>query len=1103
MIKRFLAVVLFVCMVLCSVIPFASAGEAKDTAATSGVDVVVVLDMSQSMKNPNNNASAKNNDASGFRLDATSMLIGMMDMDGSRVAIVPFAGYPFDVTELTAVNDDASRSGLLSKIYNNYNNSKVKPDTNIGAALMKANEILEHREDKTNQPMIVLMTDGTNDCSDAQKYAKVQESWRWKDSAVEGENGTHGTLENEGSVVYETKLANEVTREAVGFAADRGFQIYTVALNQNPDETPTGGMSLRAISQATGLDNGCWYASKNNAKDLPSFFAEVLADKIGSSVQNKATPEKVEGTADTYRVSIPILNKSVLETNVIIPVNSSRVKSISGIDAKSIQIIDAEGTPQTEFTGVTTLVYPDYGHFALVKIREPKTVGMWTLQFRSGKEPADIVFNILYNYDIQLTAGVTVGGQDQQIYKNDKLLLRASFVDREGKPSGDDALYADPADHPEYEEWMHIRMAWALHRVSESGLVSAESVAEGTLTPLPINSRYETTVDLSANPPLSGTYLLRVRAEGAGLNRTVEIPVTLLNHEPVARDYMETINVNTIDEGAEASWTVEGTSGTLKVKAGEIVTDEDGDTLVFNLLPKDGVEEAADLTIDQDDGTISFRTKADGDRIRSGLAEYILSYSDEDTGKGSVTVTLNVVSDVDVVNSQYEPEITVDGTPAAGGTAGEYLKNTPLTVTVRMKNKEAGGYGSASEIPGLGGRVVITDAQTGDVVRTGALELKDDVLEYVAESTGNRKADWKVTAEINYFEPVSQEISIPNHSAPVAVNDAPLTLCCDGEKVPGFLGGIIGKETAADNPLRTISTHDLFTDADNDQLEYSLPVFLDASGEALDAEKISTDPVATAEDGKYLINFSGNTTGVFHDSFSARLVVTATDGDGQVTEYTRSVTVVDLYNRMMTYLVILLIAIVLLIILILIIHQIRKPRFPMLNMTIREEPSLFESGSETLSPVKTPTNANAIGVDSDMAAKHNISMELLQNIIVRPVRSRTSVGVACKKMIPGHEVMLEDVQMKAKKHYIWRVGQELSVRSQSGEGLVAIKLEDRSSIDSDSQVMQGFGGDGDWSAADQEQTVTSAERRHSRKVERKNKPAQEETFSGGNDDFDF
>ena len=377
------------------------------------------------------------------------------------------------------------------------------------------------------------------------------------------------------------------------------------------------------------------------------------------------------------------------------------------------------------------------------------------------------------------------------------------------------------------------------------------------------------------------------------------------------------------------------------------------------------------------------------------------------------------------------------------------------------------------------------------------------VLEYVAESTGNRKADWKVTAEINYFEPVSQEISIPNHSAPVAVNDAPLTLCCDGEKVPGFLGGMVGKETAADDPLRTISTHDLFTDADNDQLEYSLPVFLDASGEALDAEKISTDPAAPAEDGKYLIRFSGDTTGVFHDSFSARLVVTATDGDGQVTEYTRSVTVVDLYNRMMTYLVILLIAIVLLIILILIIHQIRKPRFPMLNMTIREEPSLFESGSETLSPVKTPTNANAIGVDSDMAAKHNISMELLQNIIVRPVRSRTSVGVACKKMIPGHEVMLEDVQMKAKKHYIWRVGQELSVRSQSGEGLVAIKLEDRSSIDSDSQVMQGFGGDGDWSAADQEQTVTSAERRHSRQVERKNKPAQEETFSGGNDDFDF
>ena len=80
MIKRFLTVVLFACMALCSVIPFASAGEAKDTAATSGVDVVVVLDMSQSMKNPNNNANAKNNDSVA---DAAGLTVKLCVLDES------------------------------------------------------------------------------------------------------------------------------------------------------------------------------------------------------------------------------------------------------------------------------------------------------------------------------------------------------------------------------------------------------------------------------------------------------------------------------------------------------------------------------------------------------------------------------------------------------------------------------------------------------------------------------------------------------------------------------------------------------------------------------------------------------------------------------------------------------------------------------------------------------------------------------------------------------------------------------------------------------------------------------------------------------------
>lgn len=1094
--KKTLAGLLVVVLLFCGLISVSSADTTRDSSAAFGVDMVIVLDMTNSMRNPYE--TSKGNDINNFRLDATGMLIGMLDMDRSRVAIVPFAGSPLNVTELQKVSDQATRDRLLRGIYD----IKVQPRTNIGAALMKANQILFSREDKTNLPAIILMTDGNNSMTSGEaaiQSERVEQSWRWENDEIV----------NKGAEEYSTATAIQVTREAVDCAATLQYPIYTVALTQNPDETPDGGVSLRAISQGTGLDNGCWYVSKDNAQDLPTFFAEVLADKIGSSVQNKAKPVAVEGAKNTYQVKIPVLNKSVLETNIIIPVKSAK-GSISSIDPQSIRVIDAEGTPQSEFTGVSVLYEKSQGHFALVKIREPRTTGMWTLQFVSEKNPDDVKFNILYNYDIQLSAATALAGQEKdEFYKNDLITIRSNFVDGNGNPSSDEALYTDSSENPEYEDWMKMKVNWELYQLNASGIASGDPVRTGSMVPDTFRCVYDGQIDLREETLISGNYHLIIHADGAGLNRNVTIPITLLNHEPDASDYTYAINVNSTAVGADSTWTVEGTSGTLPKKAQDIVTDKDHDQISFNLRAEEGVEQAADMELGED-GTIRFTTKATGEKgVQAGKAQYRLYYDDGDTGKGSIAVTLNIDSDVAAMLAKYEPEMTVTGTTA--GSDHEFLKNTELTVTVRLKEINGTAYAGADLVEFLGRRVNITDTKNNETVASqAAMEIEGDSLVYKT-NTGNKSAEWDISTEIDFFEnPVTTTISIPNKEAPALTNaelqNQTITLNCDGEKVPSFLAGLIGTDTPEDDPSRDICTTELFKDVDNDTLIISDPVFLDAAtGEPRDAGMISVAAKEDADENArhYLINYDGATTGLFNYSFTSNLEVTAKDGDGEVTKFNRQVVVVDLFNKLLTYLVIIGATLLTLIILFLIIHQIRKPRFPMLNMTIRKGTSYYESSSETLSPVKSPMTINSIGVGSDLEESDNALMELLQSIVVYPIRSTQNVGVTVKKAISGYEVMLADTVLKAKKKYIWRLNDELSIHKQSGDNIVAVKLEDRSH-DNDEDVSSAFGSDDEWSTAGESTAATSSDRRHSRKVQRAPKKAEEETTpSSSTDDFDF
>jgi hypothetical protein len=125
-------------------------------------------------------------------------------------------------------------------------------------------------------------------------------------------------------------------------------------------------------------------------------------------------------------------------------------------------------------------------------------------------------------------------------------------------------------------------------------------------------------------------------------------------------------------------------------------------------------------------------------------------------------------------------------------------------------------------------------------------------------------------------------------------------------------------------------------------LEYSTPEFKTPDGsETMDPATITAVAKDEEQPGEYLIQATGLPTSIFNFSYQSKLEVEAMDGDGRKATYEQEITVVDLFNKMLTYLIIILIAIVSLIILILIIASTIMLQIYNISTT-RPLPKLFD-----------------------------------------------------------------------------------------------------------------------------------------------------------------
>ena len=161
--------------VLCSILLLgcltAAHADQQETQGTNAVDIVLLIDQSGSLWKTNSPS-----DPNGYRLDAAQMIIAMLSQDnGSRVAYVPFSGKVFESADkhFTTINceDDYLDKMRQSELFRSESKAagpKNENDygTDYAEALAYACILLDNREDKTNKPMIILLTDGAMEIKD-------------------------------------------------------------------------------------------------------------------------------------------------------------------------------------------------------------------------------------------------------------------------------------------------------------------------------------------------------------------------------------------------------------------------------------------------------------------------------------------------------------------------------------------------------------------------------------------------------------------------------------------------------------------------------------------------------------------------------------------------------------------------------------------------------------------------------------------------------------------------------------------------------------------------------------------------------------------------
>ncbi len=991
---------------------------------SSSVDAVIVMDQSKSMRGATN----MENDPNDYRLDAAQMMIGMADT-GSRVAFVPFARevLPYGDDDFVDLDDTNARNKKLTEI-ESQRGKPLTPDTDLGVALTKAVRLLLERTEKENSPMIVVLTDGQNDIKDENGKYAAKAVDQWDESA---QRFVEVKIPS-----YNKENADELMYSAAGVAQRYGIPIYAIALKNSAadqDDVKAYEDKLRYISNITGGD--IWTVESRDASQLPKYFGEMFAMRIGSRLMQELRIEPVAGSSGRYKVELPILNQSVQEANIIIPLQGIR-KSRGGDPAVWLFTPDNADVSK----GGTDAYQLKSEYFMLYKISRPRTIGDWRLEFELADDrssPADITFSLLYNYDIELKvragrdpAAMVGEGGSLTLRKDETLRVEALFYGSDGNPSNDKALYNTQAN----AEWKVIRAAYELIDTSD-GRVRAGG-------PMPVDrGRFTAEIDLKTayltpeghNQLREGEYRLRVAAEGAGLRQVKELPVAILNNAPEARLSTLTVRVVVDDPSKEETQKVQ----TFEISLSGNVSDPDNDRLTFGrLIPQGetGQVIAMELMTRPDGEVVAVGQTLldeDGKLFKSGTARYAIQVSDAEGAVKDLQLEVKVQSTAREILDKYVCETEVTGLISND----EAEKNSPVTFRMRLLEQKEGTPDRTGAIRDFRGVLYLSDADTGASLAEG--------IDFVQAETGDLVAVWEtpnesvhVLARCFYEYGHANQAAGEGYEKQFRVNNRP------PQAVQGAMDALPERVTFDPLPdsLRFLETptppeallirlSELFTDADNEKGLVLKDPLLSHRDESVNPDTIMT----FTRDGD-TVQLVPRGAGTLTLTFAAE------DGDREEALAEIIVRVESVNARWQRYGLLALIALVSLIILVILLRQARKPKYPHDGLLlIKENDSIFPSERYELVPTKKRIPLSHV-VDEALAQKYGISEALLANLLLRPVRGAGGSIAVSMRGKPEKLVAELDGSALGRKPAIWERDHELILRAAGNMNCLKIQF---------------------------------------------------------------
>ncbi|NGM84923.1 VWA domain-containing protein [Paenibacillus sp. 7124] len=365
--------------------PFAavpvSAAPSSSPGASSQIDAVLVLDVSNSMKT---------SDKSNIAGEAMKMFIDMLSAKGDKVGVVAYTDEVQREKALLTINSASDKQDLKAFI----DGLDKGAYTDIAVGVNEAVKVLQNGSDPAHEPMIVLLADGNNDLNEAS-----------------------GRTQSESDKMLGT---------AVETAKKNGYPIYTIGLNAN------GKLNKASLAKLSDQTGGKAFAT-DTADDLPDILSEIFADHL----KLKVVPvQSITANGSYQEVTVNVPNASVLEANISIMSREPVTAKLTDPSGASVAIPSSNVLLSKSSTySLLKLLSPKEGDWKLQIKGVPKDKIDINLIFNYDMElKMDVPASKTYKKGdkIGIAARLYTGGaqvQEAELYKNMKATLLATDLD--------------------------------------------------------------------------------------------------------------------------------------------------------------------------------------------------------------------------------------------------------------------------------------------------------------------------------------------------------------------------------------------------------------------------------------------------------------------------------------------------------------------------------------------------------------------------------------------------------------------------------------------------------------------------------------------------